>query len=197
MTYKTGTRIARLAIPLAAVLALSATSARAWDVGPMFKFGWDTGRNILLQVPFSTGPSQQIRVNEGLYGGAGIAVINDSRTLEGELSVSYKAKLVTGDDGQVDWNRIPIDLLGFYRTQNFRFGGGLTYHTFVRLRGTGNAQMFQEFENALGAIAQIDMLFGERGSIGVRFISLEYKAKGIDYKANSNGIGVTASISFW
>jgi hypothetical protein len=192
-----GTRFGRLAGPLAAALALGATPAHAADVGPMFKVGWDTGRTVFLKVPFADGPSQQIRVNDGLYAGGGISVVNDDRSLEGELSVSYKAKLVTGENGQVDWNRIPIDALAFYRTTNYRFGGGLTYHTFVRLRGTGDAQMFVEFENALGFVGQIDMLFGERGSVGLRFLKLEYKAKGFDYKAKSDGIGITASMSFW
>ena len=197
MGYRMGIRVKWLAAPLAAALALGATPSRAADVGPMLKVGWDTGRTLLLQVPFADGSSQQIRVNDGLYGGGGIAVVNETRTLEAELSISYKARLVTREDGQIDWNRIPIDLLGFYRTSNYRFGGGLTYHIYPKLRGTGDAQMYVEFENALGVVGQIDMLFGERGSIGLRFLKLEYKAKNIDYKAKSDGIGVTASISFW
>lgn len=197
MRYRMGTRFARLAAPLAAALALGATPAKAADIGPMLKFGWDWGREVMLVVPFITGPSQEVRVNQGLYAGGGIGVVNDARTLEGELSVSYKAKFVTGDDGQIDWNRIPIDLLAFYRTPNWRFGGGMTYHLKPVLRGTGAAQGTIEFKDAVGVVGQIDMIFGERGTLGLRFLKLEYKAKDIDFKAKSDGVGITASMSFW
>lgn len=197
MRYRMGTRFARLAAPLAAALALSATPAQAADVGPMLKFGWDWGREVMLLVPFAGGPSQEVRVNEGLYAGGGIAMVNDARTLEGEVSVSYKAKFVTGVDGQIDWNRVPVDFLGFYRTPNWRFGGGLTYHYHPVLRGTGAAQGNVEFKDAVGLVGQIDMIFGERGTVGLRFLKLEYKAKDIDLKAKSDGVGITASISFW
>jgi len=198
MRQTMGTRIARLAAPLAAALALGTTSAQAADVGPMLKFGWDWGREMLVTVQYVDGsPSQEIRVNQGVYAGLGVAVVNESRTLEGEFSVSYKAKFVTADNGQVDWNHIPIDLLAFYRTPNYRFGGGVTYHIKNTLRGTGFAQSNFEFENALGAVLQIDMLFGQNGSIGLRFLKLEYKEKGTDYKAKSDGVGITAAMTFW
>ena len=197
MRDRMGTRFARLSAPFAAALALSATSAHAADVGPMLKFGWDWGREVMLTVPFIDGPSQEIRVNEGLYAGGGIAVVNDARTLEGEFSVSYKVKYVTGGDGQLDWNRIPIDFLGFYRTPNWRFGGGVTYHLNPVLRGTGAGLGRVEFDNAVGLVGQIDMIFGERGTIGLRFLKLEYKAKDFDYTAKSDGVGITASMTFW
>lgn len=197
MRYRMGTRFAQLAAPLAAALALGATSAQAADIGPMLKFGWDWGREVMLTVPFITGPSQEVRVNEGLYAGGGISVVNDARTLEGEFSVSYKAKFVSGADGQIDWNRIPIDFLAFYRTPNWRFGGGVTYHYHPVLRGTGAALGSVEFKDAVGLVGQIDMIFGERGTVGLRFLMLEYKAKDFDYTANSNGVGITASMSFW
>jgi hypothetical protein len=192
-----GSSVGSLVAPLALALASAAAPSHAADVGLMFKAGWDTGRTILMNVPFADGPSQQIRVNDGLYAGGGVAVVNDARSLEAELSVSYKSKQVTGDDGQVDWNKIPIDALVFYRTADFRFGGGLTYHTFVRLRGTGSAQMNVNFKNALGLVGQIDLIVGERGTIGLRFIKLEYEAEGINYKAKSDGVGITASMAFW
>jgi hypothetical protein len=192
-----GTSVRSLVVPLALALACAATPSYAADMGLMFKAGWDTGRTLLLQVPIADGASQQIRVNDGLYAGGGLAIVNEARSFEGELSVSYKSKQVTDTDGQVDWNKIPIDALVFYRTADFRFGAGLTYHTFVRLRGTGTTQMNVNFKNALGFIGQIDLIVGERGTIGLRFIKLEYEAEGIDYKAKSDGIGITASMSFW
>jgi len=197
MKHTLGTRIARIATPLAAVLAFGATPAHAADIGPLVKFGWDWGHEMLATVTFVNGPSQEVRVNEGLYAGLGVGVVNESRSLEAEFSVSYKAKFVTGDNGQVDWNHIPIDLLAFYRTQNYRFGGGVTYHVKNTLRGTGFALGSTEFKNALGAVLQIDMLFGQNGSIGLRFLKLEYEAKDFDYKAKSDGVGITATMTFW
>lgn len=198
MNHRIGTRVRSLAAALlAASTALGAAPCLAADYGLMFKAGWDTGRDVLLEVPFATGPSQNIRVNDGAYAGGGIALISDSREWEVELSASYKTKLVTGDNGQLEWHRIPVDLMLFHRTRDHRVGMGVTYHLLPRLRGTGDAQTYVEFKNAPGFMTQFDLLVGERGNIGLRFMVVEYEAKNINYKIRSVGVGVTAGMSFW
>lgn len=199
MGHTMGTRIARLAAPLAAVLAFGATPAHAADIGPMFKAGFDWGRGVMVVVPdTSGGPSQDVRTHAGVYVGGGISVINDSRSLEAELSVSYKARFASTDSGSIDWNRIPIDLLAFFRTTNYRFGAGATYHVMPKLHGTAGGQTYnREFKNAIGPVLQIEMLFGEHGSLGFRYFRLDYEDKATGIKYGTDGIGVTGTMTFW
>jgi hypothetical protein len=186
------------ALVVTAALAVAAP-ARATDVKPMFKVGADFGGDELVTVTFTNGESRTIHANDGVFLGGGVSILNDSKDVEAEISLSYKVDTINASNGTVTWSRWPIDALLFYRLPSMRLGGGLTYHLNPELTGSGVVgNVFDKFDNALGFILQADYSISERRHIGLRYTGIEYKlnSPGLQGTAKSNGLGLVFSASF-
>ena len=83
--------------------------------------------------------SRSIKANDGVFVGGGASILMDSKVLEVELAASYKFFTIHAQNGDIDWNVLPLDALVFYRLPNVRLGGGLTYHLGPTLKGSGAA----------------------------------------------------------
>ena len=192
MTARGATKAA-VAFALAALFVVPAISGAA-EIRPVFVAGYDTGGDKLATVTFSNGDTQSIRANEGLYAGGGISVLNDDKNLEflGTINVKYAA--VHADNEDITWTRVPIDALLFYRTQSFRFGGGLTFQLSPKLKASGQvANSNVNVDNAVGLLLQGDYLLG-KVNIGLRATLVDFKANGVT--AKGNGVGITFGITF-
>ena len=186
----------------AAAAALAAAPAHAVDVRPMLKAGYDTGGDKLLTVTFTDGSTKSIRANEGLFVGAGASIVNDTKDIEAELSLSAKFTAVSASNGDVTWTTFPLDALVFYRFPNVRVGGGLTYHINPKISSSGVTLVPSDVQvdNALGYVLQADYRFGEKIGLGLRYTGLEYKlhsaSTGASATKKSNGVGLVFSVSF-
>lgn len=189
--------IDRLRIPVLAA-ALACGAADAAEVKPFLKAGIDLGGDRIVDVVFTDGSRDSIKANEGFYFGGGASIVNDAGTIEVELSVSYKTAAVTGDNGDVDFGRFPLEALIFYRLEKFRLGGGLTYHVDPNVDGSGILSSVNlDFDNALGLVLQGDYRFGEHFTLGLRYTSIKYEASApFSGSVKGNGLGITAGYRF-
>lgn len=181
---------------LLVLMGFSAVPAvpRAAEIRPVFVAGYDTGGDKLVTVTFTNGDTESIRANEGLYIGGGISVMNEDKDIEFVGTVNYKYQSVSADNGDITWTRIPIDTLLFYRWQKFRLGGGLTFQTSPKLKGSGAASSVNVTpDNAVGLLLQGDYLLG-KVNIGLRATLVDFKANGVT--AKGNGVGITFGITF-
>jgi len=175
-------------------LAALATASHAAEVRPVAVAGYDAGGDKIVTVTFTSGQTDSLRTNEGLYLGAGISVINDDKNIEFLGTVSYKFASLHASNGDIDWTRIPLGALLFYRMQSFRAGAGLTYVTSSKLSGSGVAAgVNTKVDDALGFLIQADYLLG-KVAIGVRGTFVDYKANGLT--AKGSGVGVTLGFTF-
>ena len=71
---------------------------------------------------------------------------------------------------------------------DIQIGAGLTYHTNVELRGTGVLESSYKFDNALGALAEIDYFWDPKSYIGLVFTAIDYEINGSTFNGNSSGI---------
>jgi hypothetical protein len=177
-----------------AVGAFAAPAVCAADLRGAFVAGYDTGGDKIVTVTFTNGETDSLRANEGFYVGGGISVLNDSKDIEFQGTLSIKYSSISANNGDVSFTRYPLDLLAFYRTQNFRVGGGLTYVISPKVSGSGAAgNINATLDNAAGVVVQGDYLLG-RVAIGLRYTGLDYKVAGTTVK--SNGVGVTFGFTF-
>ena len=170
--------------------------AQAAEIRPLVKAGVDVGGDTMVTVVFTDGDTQKVRANDGFYLGGGAAIIDDAQDMEYHVTLAYKFALIDGDNGDIEWTRIPLEALAFYRFQHVRFGGGLTYHINPKLEGSGLVGGLDvEFKNALGVVLQADWRITELIASAARYTFLEYDAEGaFTGSAKSNGVGVTFSI---
>jgi hypothetical protein len=182
---------------LLAMLCL-ALGVEAAEIRPLIKAGADFGGDTMVTVVFDDGDTHKIRGNQGFYIGGGAAIIDAERNMEYHLTAAFKFYFVDADNGEVEWTRVPLEALAFYRLQHVRLGGGLTYHVNPRLEGTGFATPLDiKFKNPLGVVLQADWRATESLGLGVRYTFLEYEAKGnFTGTAKASGFGITASFSF-
>jgi len=177
-----------------AALAAAPAAARAAEARPVLVGGYDTGGDYIENVTFKDGTPDSIKANEGLYLGGGVSILNDSRNVEFQGTLSYKYQAIHASNGDITWTRFPLDALLFYRWQSFRAGGGATYAMRPRLKGSGVAgDINSGADNALGAVVQADYLVG-KVAIGLRYTILEYKSAG--GTARSDGLGLTFGLAF-
>jgi hypothetical protein len=169
--------------------------AGAVEVDFAMKAGIDFGGATLRSGQFTDGSSHSIKANDGLYLGAGASILNQDRTLEAELTINWKYDSIEASNGSITWTRWPLDALFFYRTQNMRFGGGLTYHMNPTLRSSGEAPGNNaDLDSVLGGILQAEYRFSDKGSVGARYTILKYDMDG--ESKSSNGLGIVVSGSF-
>jgi hypothetical protein len=172
--------------------------ALAQDLRPVFKLGYDFGGDTLVTALFTDGSTKSIKANEGLFMGVGASILNGAKNLEGEVSISYKFQTISASNGDIQFTRVPLDALFFYRQYWFRVGGGLTYHMSPKVEGSGVVGGLNvNFKDALGAILQADYLFGPTVAVGLRYTMLEYKlASGAGGSARSDGFGLLFTTRF-
>ena len=186
--------MASLASAALAALAAAPAALHAAELKPALVAGYDTGGDEVVAVTFSSGKTDSIKANEGLYLGGGISVINAAGNFEflGTLSVKYQG--VHASNGDISWIRFPLDALFFYRLQSLRFGGGLTYVIHPRLKGSGEASNIDAtLDNAAGLVLQGDYLMGRVG-LGLRYTLLDYRVGGNTIK--SSGLGASFEFAF-
>jgi hypothetical protein len=181
------------------VLALSAPVASyAMDVRPFFKAGYDLGGDTLINVTFTDGSSESVKANEGFYFGGGASIVTDSKQWEIELSLAYKFSMINASNGDIEFTRVPLEALVFYRFDKVRLGGGITYHLNPELDGSGVATPLNvKFDDALGFVLQADFRLTDKMTIGMRYTSLKYEVEGVAAaSAKSDGLGFTFSYRF-
>ncbi len=179
---------------VSAALAAAPETSRAAEVRPVLVGGYDTGGAKIAEVPFTSGATDSITANEGLYVGAGVSVLNDDRNIEFLGAVNVKYVGIHASNGNVEWTRVPVDALVFYRMESFRIGAGVTYVISPRLTGSGLASNINASpDNALGGLVQADYLLG-KVALGLRYTFLEYKTGGSTSK--SDGVGISFGFTF-
>ncbi len=178
----------------ASLLASIALPASAVETNFAYKAGLDTGGDTLVTVTFVGGETEKIKANEGLFFGAGVSIVNDTKDIETEITLNYKIDEVTASNGDITFSRWPIDALVFYRLPAVRFGGGLTYHLNPDLSGSGVVSgLNAQFKDALGVLLQVDWRITDKLSLGARYTALDYEIEGVSGSIKSNGVGIVFS----
>jgi hypothetical protein len=163
---------------LAAMLSLGTLSAQAVEFKGMVSMGYDVGGDTLVTVNYTDGSTYDVTANSGLVFNGGVVMVTGD--FETQATVGYKfdsSKEATNVN--VNFNVLPIELIGFYRTDNVRMGVGLSYHVgpTLEIDYPGDpAHGTYKFKDAIGYVAQIGWaprtgIF----SIDLRFTTVDFE----------------------
>ena len=190
---------------------LFSSGLMASDLNPIIQFGYDFGGTTLATIEkydnYNGYEQSKIRAGQGLNLEIGAAATDDRKELELQFLIGYKFDSENAQNGSVTWDSIPFSAIGMMRKNRWKFGGGVTYHLNPTLSGTFkgydennnyfNDSVDDEYENALGAIVQVQYRISDNMATGVRGTFIEYKLKS-DPSIVSNGdsIGLNFTYTF-
>ncbi len=181
------------------ILTIFFTVANADLIRPIIQFGFNSGGDELVTVQHDYASDYTIDAGDGINLEVGMAIDNPINNFETQLLIGYKFDSDNADNGDITWDIIPISALAFVKAQGWKFGGGITYHISPSLEGdfSGGTRIRDEFDDALGAIIQIQYEPVEAFAIGVRGTFIEYQLRDKpSQKANGNSIGLVATFKF-
>jgi len=173
--------------------------ATTFEAGGAFVADFNAGADTLLVLHYSDGTSQDIKAGNGLIlalGGGAIFFDQQPHRLETLLTVGVKySSMQPTNNASLDFVRLPIELLAFYRNDDwhFRVGGGGVWNVFNSLSGGGALAGQVKFAPALGGIVQADFIWGGL-AVGLRYTRLQLRPEEADYHgASANSLGVNLS----
>jgi hypothetical protein len=173
------------------------TMLNAGDVKPIIQVGYQGGGDRLITIAH---PDRNYGINggDGISIEGGMALDNPHSNLEFQALVGYRVDADNADNGDVTWDTVPLSLLALYKADNWKFGGGLTYHLAPQLDGGfGGDVINDDYEDAVGSVAQIQYAPSEAFAIGLRATFIEYELKSDPTKKTSgNNIGIIGTVKF-
>lgn len=192
----------------ALIIALVPPSLRA-DVAPYFFVGYGRGGDNLAKL---TG-SQFFNIGAGsgliMSGGAVLSLTHTKpHNFELQGGIGYIMQ-TAGREAQnnVDWTRVPLELLYFYRNtqEKLRLGYGITYHIENNLSGNGiNSDVSCRLENSLGYVFTVEQYFEKNDSplhewigFGVRYTKIAYKKPAEPLIADGSLFSLTFTIGYF
>jgi hypothetical protein len=184
---------------VAACLTLAQPAhATTFELGGEFGADFNAGASTLLTLHYSDGTEQDIKAGSGLRLAAGAGAMffdQQPHRLETQLTLGIKySTMQPTTNASLDFIRVPIELLAFYRNEDwhFRVGGGGAWYVSNSLSGGGALNGEAHFDPALGAVMQADFVWGAF-ALGLRYTVLRLHAKEADVSANANSLGLNLS----
>ncbi|MGD2074805.1 MAG: hypothetical protein PVG38_07790 [Gammaproteobacteria bacterium] len=154
-----------------------------WFVGLGLTHGGEKLADVELEYDGDT-------IDEDLRGGdlitlaAGIVVYLPLPALSVQSSIGYHFDEISSDDGDIRFDRYPLELIPFYNFRKHRIGAGISYHLSPKLdlKELGGPKV--KFDNALGWLVEYDYKFsGWKQSgfvVGMRYMWIDYEVDKVD-----------------
>lgn len=179
------------------VLLASANMARASDV--IIETGLHFGGDTFATVLFSSGDTVDIDAGE-LFSIAVGGVIPMGHNLETQLTLGWKYDGTSADNGDVSFERYPLNALLFYRGSHWRVGGGVTYHLNPEVDGSGvGAGLQADFDNAWGSLIEVGYQFNVF-YLGGRLTFIDYETVSSSFTSkeafNGDSVGIIFAARF-
>jgi len=152
------------------------------------------GGDKLATAYYEDGDEINLRAGESvaLLAGADYR-INQDFSVQG--SVAYHVDRANARNGDMRFERIPFELLGYYHVNDkVRVGGGLRYVTGVEFRSSGAGDIGDyKFKNTTSAVAELEYLFSPRMGLKLRYVNDEFKEKTFGGKVKGDHVGIFAN----
>lgn len=113
-------------------------------------------------------------------------------------TVGYHFDNASGTNGNIRFDRFPVELLGYYNVMpQWRVGGGVRYVTNAKLSSSGVAYFGDYgFDNTFGAVVEGEYMFGPKVGMKIRYVNEKYQPKMGGDKLDGSHIGILANYYF-
>jgi len=183
---------------LASGLCLSSSQVNA-AISGLATLGLDIGGDKIETVNYTNSSSEDI--NAGALFSIGVGVIFHTQLAAGpetQFTFNWKSDFTTASNGDLSFDRYPIELIQFYRLNKMRAGAGISYHVNPTLNGSGFAAKRQtSYDNALGYVFEMDYDITPTIYLGGRVTIIEYQnSQQPERRYDGHSLGFGAGIRF-
>jgi hypothetical protein len=122
--------------------------------------------------------------------------VNPQFSVQG--TVGYHVDNAAGSNGDIRFERVPFELLGYYHVNDkVRVGGGLRYVTGAALRTSGVADIGDyDFKDTTSPVAEIEYLYSPQLGFKLRYVNDKFKMKDFNETIKGDHIGVLVNFYF-
>jgi long-subunit fatty acid transport protein len=179
--------------------AMAEESASPWQLVGSVGVGF--GGDSLAKGEYSSGTDFSIRAGSGLTLAVGAAYQVTPKWAV-QSTVGYQFDTTNASDGEIDFTRYPVELLGFYTLNDrWRLGAGLRSATSATLGVSGAGYRFssgEKFKSGLGQILEVQYFMGEskRFALSGRYVLEEFESKQNGRTVSGNHIGLMGTFYY-
>ena len=171
-------------------------------VRPFLGLGLTAGGDKIATLVYTNGSTSSVRAGEllDLYGGVDYRF---AAPFSVQASIGYHFTGAAARNGNIKFDRIPIEVLGyFHASPAIRVGGGVRFVQDARVSGSGIASNVDaNLGSTTGAVIEGEYLFGRTQSVGLklRYVDEKYKisfSDGTSHSIDGSHVGLMASFYF-
>lgn len=190
---------------LSFLLAIATAGAAHAQAGPQKPVGFVGGIGLtgggkkLVTVRFTNGDEQDVRSGNlvHFWGGLEFAAAPNF-TLQ--ATVGYHVDSVVASNGDVQFERYPLELIGHFAVSpNLRLGGGLRHVPSAKVDPDGVVNQYigpAEFDAHTGAVVEGEYLFSPNFGAKLRYVFEKYKPANGTPSISGNHVGLYATFHF-
>ncbi len=116
-----------------------------------------------------------------------------------QFTVGYHYDRADASNGNIRFSRYPAELVGYYDMGKcWRFGAGVRHVTSVGVKSKGAPDdgYNAKFDNATGALLEVEYMFNTRVGLKLRAVKESYKLSNTSFKANGDHVGLFLNTYF-
>jgi hypothetical protein len=161
----------------------------------LFGIGVSGGGDKLVSGQYDDGSAVDIHAGGLVYLTAGIDYhFIPEFSLQG--TINYHVDDASAWNGDLKFERFPIELIGYYQPNPvFRVGGGVRYTVSPKLSSNGNApEANVSYANTTSAVAEAEYFVDPNCGIKLRYVHETFKARGRE--VDGSHVGISANFYF-
>jgi hypothetical protein len=158
--------------------------------------GISGGGDKLASAQYTNGDTYDIHAGSVLYFTAGVDYhFTPQFSLQG--TINYHVDTTSARNGDVKFERFPVELIGYYQpAPAWRVGGGVRYTSSPKLSSSGVASGLDvSFDNTTSAVVEAEYFTSPRLGIKLRYVNETFKARGYG-DVDGSHVGLSANFYF-
>lgn len=193
----------KITLTLAMLAALSTAHAQAPMTAPapaprgFVGLGVTAGGDDLATASYTNGDTVDIKAGSGVVFTAGLDFpIAPQFSVQG--SVNFHVDNQTARNGDLRFQRFPVEVIGFYHPNSqWKVGGGVRHVNSAKLSGSGAASIPDvTFKDTTSPVFEVEYLFAPNAGVKVRYVKEELEFKQGPGKVKSNHVGISGVYYF-
>lgn len=163
----------------------------------VFGAGLTAGGDKIATAYYDDGDEIDLRAGEMFALQAGIDY-RLSPEFSLKATVGYHIDDASARNGDMRFQRVPFELLGYYHVnEKVRVGGGLRYVTGTEFRSSGAGDIGDyEFKDSTGAVVELEYMATPSIGVTLRYANDEFEEKGYGGKLKGDHVGAFANFYF-